>query len=69
MSRTAPDHVADTAQALATEGGHLFIGHYGAILQHGHSRTSDPERGSAILAALLARHPLPRCAAAPARAA
>lgn len=24
MSRTAPDHAADIAQALATEGGHLL---------------------------------------------
>ena len=26
MSRTAPDHAVEIAQALATEGGHLFIG-------------------------------------------
>lgn len=53
MSRTAPDHAADIAQALATEGGHLFIGHYGAILHHGHCRTSgfDPDIMKAACAA------------------
>ena len=53
MSRTAADHAVDIAQALATEGGHLFIGHYGATLHHGQYRTSgfDPDVMKAACAA------------------
>ena len=45
MSRNPTDHAALIARALATQGGHLFIGYYGAILHHGHCRTSgfDPD--------------------------